>query len=531
MANEIFISYKREDLEKVKAIKAELDEALRGDHCWIDLEGIKSGHKAYEQEIQNAIQASTVFLFMLSDRSEESINCLKELKWADRTFKIEHVVLVKIDPNFQPKGLFQMEYCEGRDIKDYDNKDQHAKLIRDLREWLNIPEIDPLKEVRERIKKLEGEYKTLSKRWRTIDKQMRVDKKQLGENEFVCPVCGEKNEVEAQYCQRCGYILSFFENASFEEEHLNLLRLNWNAKDDLLKDNERLEKGYTQLSTDIKVLKFQLETSQSELTALKQQYDDCLKYIEEVKKKEEEEATKRLAEEEKRKAFREFTVNGVTFKMIRVEGGTFQMGATNEQGSDADNAEMPVHSVSLSDFMIGETEVTQELWRAVMGSNPSRFKGTKNPVECVSWDDCRDFISKLNTLTDQNFRLPTEAEWEFAARGGKKSGHFKYSGSNEIDKVAWYDGNSDDETHPVGTKEANGLGLYDMSGNVWEWCEDLYGEYDGNPQTNPKGAVKGSIRLYRGGSWNFSARRCRVSSRSYSTPGYRCRNLGLRLAL
>ena len=172
-----------------------------------------------------------------------------------------------------------------------------------------------------------------------------------------------------------------------------------------------------------------------------------------------------------------FYANGVSFEMVEVRGGTFRMGATSEQGSDACDWEKPVHSVTLSGYNIGKTEVTQELWQAVMGSNPSRFKGDNMPVECVSWDDCQEFIRKLNSLTSQNFRLPTEAEWEFACRGGNNSRGYKYSGSNYIDNVAWYDGNSGDKTHPVATKSPNELGIYDMSGNVWEWCNDWGGGY------------------------------------------------------
>ena len=225
------------------------------------------------------------------------------------------------------------------------------------------------------------------------------------------------------------------------------------------------------------------------------------------------------------------TVNGVSFNMMKVEAGTFNMGATSEQ-QDADSDEKPVHKVTLSrNYYIGKTEVTQALWKAVMGSNPSNFEGDNKPVENVSWDDCQRFISRLNAATDMNFRLPTEAEWEFAARGGNKSKHYEYSGSNDLDDVAWYDGNSHSTTHDVATKQPNELGLYDMSGNVWEWCSDWYGDYSSNAQTDPAGPFSGSRRVYRGGSWYYGARYCRSSGRHDITAGDRGNRLGLRLGL
>ena len=224
-------------------------------------------------------------------------------------------------------------------------------------------------------------------------------------------------------------------------------------------------------------------------------------------------------------------VNGVEFNMVKIEGGTFHMGATSEQGN-YDDDEKPVHSVTLSDYYIGETEVTQELWEAVMGSNPSEFKGdNQRPVEYVSWYDCQEFIKKLNQLTGKKFRLPTEAEWEYAARGGKYSRGYKYSGSNDVDEVAWYESNSGETTHPVATKEANELGLYDMNGNVYEWCKDWYGYYQSNSQTNPTGPSEGGHRVLRGGSWYYFDGSVRVSNRNCSTPERRYDNYGLRLAL
>ena len=226
-----------------------------------------------------------------------------------------------------------------------------------------------------------------------------------------------------------------------------------------------------------------------------------------------------------------FMVNGVSFEMVRVEGGTFRMGATSEQEDEADSEEKPVHGVTLSSYYNGKTEVTQALWQAVMGSNPSRLEGSDLPVECVSWNDCQEFIQKLNRLTGRNFRLPTEAEWEFACRGGNNSRGYKYSGSNNLGSVAWYEDNSGDQTHPVGTKAPNELGIFDMSGNVWEWCNDWSGNYTSNSQTNPTGSQSGSRRVGRGGSWDYDAGNGRSSVRGDGGPTGRYGNLGLRLAL
>ncbi len=225
------------------------------------------------------------------------------------------------------------------------------------------------------------------------------------------------------------------------------------------------------------------------------------------------------------------TVNGVSFEMVYVEGGTFKMGATSEQGRDAYGKEKPVHSVTLSDYYIGKYEVTQELWEAVMGSNPSIDIGKNNPVGSVSYNDCQEFIKRLNSLTGKNFRLPTEAEWEYAARGGNKSRHYKYSGSNNIDDVAWYYYNSGVNTHPVGTRSPNELGIYNMSGNVCEWCLDWYGSYSRGSQTNPQGPSTGSGRVLRGGGCVDGARVCRVSYRRNGDPSLGYGDSGLRLAL
>ncbi len=235
-----------------------------------------------------------------------------------------------------------------------------------------------------------------------------------------------------------------------------------------------------------------------------------------------------MAEKRAREANKTYILKGVSFEMVFVKGGTFTMGATPEQGSDAVRDEYPAHSVTLSDYYIGKFEVTQELWRAVMGYNPSSFKGNNLPVENVSWNDIEMFIIMLNEKTGANFRLPTEAEWEYAARGGNKSKGYKYSGSDRIDDVAWYLCNN---THAVGTKLPNELGIYDMSGNVWEYCQDWYGDYSSSSMTNPTGPSSGTFRILRGGSWDMYAEYSRVSLRNVRQPNDHSATKGFRLVL
>ncbi|MCX4291825.1 MAG: formylglycine-generating enzyme family protein [Odoribacter sp.] len=236
-------------------------------------------------------------------------------------------------------------------------------------------------------------------------------------------------------------------------------------------------------------------------------------------------------------------VSGVEIEMIYVKGGTFMMGATEEQGDDAYGDEKPVHSVTLSDYYIGKFEVTQELWEKVMGTTirqqrdkeDSRYilagVGSDYPMYYVNWEEAQEFCTRLGQLTGKNYALPTEAQWEYAARGGVKSRGYKYSGSNTIGNVAWYGDNSSSSTHPVATKQPNELGLYDMSGNVWEWCSDWKGYYSSKSQSNPTGPSTGSYRVLRGGSWSSYAGHCRVSYRNYYIPSGRNNYNGFRVVL
>lgn len=231
--------------------------------------------------------------------------------------------------------------------------------------------------------------------------------------------------------------------------------------------------------------------------------------------------------------------DGISIEMVKVEAGTFMMGATREgmRYEKMDKKELPAHKVSLTkEYFIGKFEVTQLLWNTIMENNPSKNKGEKLPVEQVSWNDCQIFIAKLNRITGRKFRLPTEAEWEYAARGGNKSKGYLYSGSDIAEDVAWYNAVSgrrigSSHSRKVGAKHANELGLFDMSANVYEWCQDFWVEYNNQEQIDPVGPQKGINHVYRGGSWYTDVYKCYPSWRDYGNPDLRRDDLGFRLAL
>ena len=236
-----------------------------------------------------------------------------------------------------------------------------------------------------------------------------------------------------------------------------------------------------------------------------------------------------------------FEVNGVKFNMIRVEGGTFRMGATEEM-DDPYDWEKPAHEVRLSAYYMGEMEVTQALWQAVMGSSateqwektgklwPLRGVGDNYPMSFVSWDDCQEFLKRLNSKTGREFVLPTEAQWEYAARGGNRSRKTPYSGNQRIEEIAWFESNSSGQTHPVGLKRQNELGLFDMSGNVWEWCSDLYAGYTPS-QAKQNAHGEGFYRVRRGGGYSDQPNSCRTSCRGNSLPSFRSSYIGFRLVM
>jgi formylglycine-generating enzyme required for sulfatase activity len=275
----------------------------------------------------------------------------------------------------------------------------------------------------------------------------------------------------------------------------------------------------------MKVSKLKLEIKKKYLESFKTKWQDYVKLIQNQSLKE---RWKWLFYIPKNGNIRKININGCELEMVYVKGGIFMRGSNNGESD-----EKPVRKVRLKNFYIGKFEVTQAQWKVVMGNNPSRFKENNLPVEKVSWEDCQKFLKKLNQKTGNVFRLPTEAEWEYASKGGNKSKGYKYSGSNRIAEVAWYGGNSRKKTHPVGQKKPNELDIYDMSGNVWEWCQDWYGNnyYRTNSVDNPTGPNSGINRVFRGASCYDYGGYCRSSNRNSNSPSIQGSSLGLRLLL
>lgn len=507
MQYDVFISYSRKDYvdeqknvipgNEVSKIKEALTQA--GIKYWFDEEGVYSGDK-FARVIVKSIKASKIFVFLSTKNSNQSGWTASEIATANMLKK--KIIPVRIDDSvYHDDVILYISRLSHIDYGDNPEKGRQ-ELIRSINSCLEEEKAVEAQRIAEE-----------KRRHEELERQRRQEEENKRRQEQIAKIESEIAALEAKKVERKKAVLQ-------KEQELKLAQVD-------LEDCE------------VKIQK--LQTKLQELREPKRQAEEAKRKAEEERRKSEEEKRKvevqRVAEEQKcreederkrreeeaRAPVREFTVGGVPFKMIRVEGGSFDM-ATN-------------YHVKLSDYYIGETQVTQALWKAVMGSNPSWFKGDNKPVERVSWDDCQAFIEKLNSkLSNQlprgcKFRLPTEAQWEFAARGGKKSNGFEYAGSDNIDEVAWYDDNSDDKTHPVKGKKANELGLYDMSGNVWEWCQDWYDSYSSGSQTDPTGPSSGSIRVNRGGGWGFDARRCRLSYRGYNTPDYRYYYLGFRLAL
>lgn len=476
MKRNVFISYSRRDYvdghgEVIPGNSiSRILEALEnnGITYWIDKQGVYSGDE-FKGLLTQAIMDADVFVFVSSEASNKSKWTSKEVDVA--VYLDKCIIPFRIDyAKYNPSIMLDLV---GRSAINYmENADiALEELVKSIKMNTKQPEID-VKHIKEEIVEMEKEGLLLYIQQRRLYDQIAEKKTLIGEEENVCPVCGANCKMNALYCMVCGWTNVPFQSKKMDEKRLALSRRLWEQR--------------------------VLQQTESDTIAVKD-VPQCIRNL--------------------------------IDNMVEVEGGIFTMGGTNEQGEDVFCDERPKHDVSLSTFFIGRYPITQQEWEAVMGFNPSSFKGMRHPVDNVDWFDCLDFVTKLSQMTGLRFRMPTEAEWEYAARGGKKSKRYKYSGGNILSQVGWYVENSDGKTHEVGQKSANELGIYDMSGNVWEWVHDWKGDYTSDSQVNPKGPENGTERVCRGGGWNREMDRARVSYRGDDHPGFKYCSLGFRVVL
>jgi formylglycine-generating enzyme required for sulfatase activity len=576
--SDVFISYGRKDYKDevtkepipgnvISVIKKSFDE--NGITYWIDEEGISLGNH-FASVIAERIRESMIFLFVCSRNFVAS-------KWVDRELGVadefdKHIIPFICDDSYKDAkvvmytaSLDRIEFFGNfnpdkemkklvKTIKKYKEEleEKRKKEEETLRQKQKEEEERKKREEQARKKKetikeirhLATDYRVHSLQQEAIVQQLHEMNLSIGIQTKECPVCKNISPIDSIFCEKCGFLFpplyAIDGNARypFDKRHLAVAKKNYDAitlvkneKDNLEKKVGELEKQKIGLETELERVKLQFVSDSVRQDLI-------------------------------------IPVKGLSIVMKPVVGGSFWMGAQKADpsgqnyDSEAWGDEERVHKVTLSSFYMSEVVVTQALWKAVMGTTvgqqrdkanpewPMGGEGGEYPMYYVNWNECQEFIKKLNVVTGKSFRLPTEAEWEYAARGGKKSLGYKYSGSNTIGDVAWYWENSGDKilfgpwnsdtieknnckTHPVNCKKPNELGLYDMSGNVWEWCKDWYEEkyYSQGPQDNPQGPSMGSRRVLRGGSWSNYARPCRVSSRYGSDPDSRYNYIGFRLVL
>ena len=476
MKHKVFISYSRHDYvdsfgEVIPGnyITAIID-ALEKNHIpyWIDKDGVFSGDE-FKGVLTEAIEQASVFIFVSSSSSNQSQWTAKEINVA--VYEKKKIIPVLIDDSKYNSSvkldLVGLDFINLKVNLELGLKE----LVKSIKNSLGTSDID-IKKVKDEIKALEKEGAKLYTQEKRLFDEIAAKKRLIGEDVKICPVCEEETEINSLSCPRCGWAYVPFTSKKLDEKRLDTCRRVWN-------------RGITSQQETVK------------------------------------EASKTLPQ----------PILELIDNMVEVLGGSFIMGGTPEQGEEAFSDEKPPHKVTVTTFYIGRYPITQEQWKAVMGSNPSYFQGERHPVEQVNWTDCQVFVKKLSEMTGMHFRLPTEAEWEFAARGGNRSKGYKYSGGDLLPQLAWYNENSGSTSHEVGLKSPNELGLYDMSGNIWEWVQDWKGDFSEEDQTNPTGPADGDERVCRGGGWNREHDRCRVSYRGDDEPDLRYRSLGLRVVM
>lgn len=580
---DIFISYRREGGKNIaRLLKTEL--GLRGYHAFLDFDELKDGR--FDKRIMDAIDAAPVFMFILSEHALD--RCVDENDWVRREIEYameteRHIVPINPDksfsdfPDYVPKNL-----------KDGLGLHQFSQLLLDD---LFNQTMDKL--VSERLEPILGKrnrYK-MSTTGATIHLSTDANCEVYRYGKHECNVVTGEDKIV--YLKKGKHKFEFISIDNEKDKYSIVFSVEDIDMEDMLEiqlqpiieKREIEERTRCEAEERARIEERKIAEEKSRETEEKlHQVEKCLKIAREAKqcfdlvsaelKKDDKKSNDNLnnvslhkaaeffgkaldlslkgnnSKEGENKQFESnessiqpISVNGVSFNMIKVQGGTFTIGATSEQESENPwDDERPAHEVTVGDYMIGETAVTQALWEAVMGTTIQeqskkgtlgtalRGVGANHPMYYISWDDCQEFVAKLSQLSGQTFRLPTEAEWEYAARGGNHSKGSKYAGGDTINDVAWHDDGHTFETSPVAQKQPNELGLYDMSGNVWEWCQDWYINY-GVELTPAMMKSPKMSHVTRGGSWNRAPRFCRVSVRGHSTPNERVNYVGLRVVM
>ena len=521
---DVFISYSRKDFDEVNTFVEMLKRRIPTLDIWFDLTGIESGDE-FRDKIISAIKRSQYVLFALSINSDQSKWTRKELQFASGKGKKIVPILLK-GSKLEDMDWFLFEFG-GVSYVDITDSKQIEQLIKNLASWtgkaihsnqLKVETDEPVslgsvQELQEQIAQAEAEKKALEEKMRLAEEKVRqTEEKARIEERKIAEERSRKTEEKLHQVEKRLKI------ARESKQCFDLVSAE--IKKDDKKSNDNLNNISLHKAAEFfgKALDLSLIGNNSIEGENKQS-------------------------ESNESSLQPISVNGVSFNMVKVQGGTFTIGATPEQESENPwDDERPAHEVAVTDYMIGETAVTQALWEAVMGvsiqeqckkgtlGSSLRGVGANYPMYHISWNDCQDFVTRLSQLTGKTFRLPTEAEWEFAARGGNQCKGFKYAGSDTLGDVAWYDDGQTFETSPVAQKQPNELGLYDMSGNVWEWCQDWYINY-GVELTPAMLKSAGMSHVTRGGSWNRAPRFCRVSVRGHSTPNERVNYVGLRVVM
>jgi formylglycine-generating enzyme required for sulfatase activity len=493
MNHDVFISYSSKNKQTANAICHVLEQNKI--KCWIAPRDISIGEK-YGDVIERAIRSCKVFIIVFSKESSLSFWVESELNIA---FTDRRVIMPFRIDNTKIEGEMRLILNNKHWIDAYPLPDVHfAELVSAVAKQVGIP-----------LSSFKSSFPN-DNIPQTQDTKLRAEhmdsERQKGQKKTCLnPDCTSENIPEdAQFCSECGT--------------KKILDLEEIKRKNELQNKEKMKKFFLRIGSIVGLLAiliiaivFISHFNQNGAYEIQQQ---------------KEELAAQQEKQAKLDKVKELITNVYPIEMVTVQGGTFQMGS-----SDGEDNEKPLHTVTLSTFQIGITEITQAQWESVMGENPSLCKGTNHPVEEVSWNDVQKFINNLNLATGKNYRLPTEAEWEFAARGGIKSKGYKYAGSNNVGEVAECEGGNDGTPKPVGGKKPNELGLYDMSGNVSELCSDFYSEYSVFAQTNPNVTTSGFNRVFRGGSFYDFVHYCRVANRRNGSPDNSYGDLGFRVVL